>query len=382
MPHEAHCAHCRTRSLFHEREGRLFCSKCGLTAKGAGMLIATTPVPVPPGTSTGGREPPPLPIDPDDRGANRRADPDAGGDAVQGAKAKVGPVAWTVAWALAMCLTMAVFTTYDSPGRSAEAVATRMAAKVFILLIGYGLIFGGTWLATKLLAALRRKLEREAREARGQDSASGGAATRTSAPAERLRELQEEYRRHQGRELPPPTDDVRRMMDRMTNRTAPSTASATRSDTDWATQAQLVINACFQSAMISPPREWNAARARWEARQVLGGYLDPSRSAQIEEIAVEAVLLGYRAATPLDLDVIVGSKPNDSWKSEIEALLARAFTVVVGRPPCPGDSVFSYGRPPAERESMRGAADANEAWAERMMRDTEPRRPDGFPPSS
>jgi hypothetical protein len=89
-------------------------------------------------------------------------------------------------------------------------------------------------------------------------------------------------------------------------------------------KAAVLITRCFENGLYCDGREWGPKDARAAARRVFQRRIDDQRLDALQIIAEEAVLLGYRAATPLDLSMIMGQSPNDSWKPELRALVARA----------------------------------------------------------
>lgn len=97
---------------------------------------------------------------------------------------------------------------------------------------------------------------------------------------------------------------------------------------DPADKAAILMTRCFDNALHCDAREWGPASAKESVRQVFTGAIEEQALGELQLIADEAVRLGYRAATPLDLEVIMGQKPNNSWRPELEALVARARSVV------------------------------------------------------
>lgn len=98
---------------------------------------------------------------------------------------------------------------------------------------------------------------------------------------------------------------------------------------DPADKTAILITRCFGNALHCDAREWGLTSAKESVRQVFTGAIEEQALEELQLIAEEAVRLGYRAATPLDLEVIMGQKPNNSWRTALEALVARARNCVV-----------------------------------------------------
>lgn len=101
---------------------------------------------------------------------------------------------------------------------------------------------------------------------------------------------------------------------------------------DPADKATILITRCFENALHCDAREWNPASAKESVRLLFTGPIEQQALGELQLIAEEAVRLGYRAATPLDLEVIMGQKTNNSWRPELEALVARARSCVAREP--------------------------------------------------
>jgi len=77
-----------------------------------------------------------------------------------------------------------------------------------------------------------------------------------------------------------------------------------------------------------PAQQWGPEHAHEVTRKLFGALVDAPTLARLQKIAHEAVLLGYRAATPLDLEVVMGVKKDYSWVPELQALKERASECV------------------------------------------------------
>lgn len=175
--------------------------------------------------------------------------------------------------------------------------------------------------------------------------------------------LEQSEKRKRAERMPPLTDEMRGVFDRMLGR-GPQQSSSRSSDaappglhlprhmvpppghhlkaavaagemytaigatSDQADKAALLITRCFDHALHCDAREWGIGSAKDAVSKVFGPILDPSKLSEMHAIAEEAVRLGYRAATPLDLEVIMGTKTDDSWRRELASLVARARTCV------------------------------------------------------
>lgn len=93
-------------------------------------------------------------------------------------------------------------------------------------------------------------------------------------------------------------------------------------------KAAILITRCFDNALHCDAREWGPANAKESVMRAFTGPVEQQALGELLLIAEESVKLGYRAATPLDLEVIMGQKPNNSWRPELEALVARARSCV------------------------------------------------------
>lgn len=91
-----------------------------------------------------------------------------------------------------------------------------------------------------------------------------------------------------------------------------------------ADKAVIFITRCFDNALHCDAREWSIESAREAAGRVFGAWLARTKLDEMQMIAEEAVRLGYRAATPLNLDVMLGSKADSSWQRDLAKLVARA----------------------------------------------------------
>lgn len=100
---------------------------------------------------------------------------------------------------------------------------------------------------------------------------------------------------------------------------------------DPADKATILIIRCFENALYCDAREWDLASAKESVRSLFTGSVEQQALGELQLIAEEAVRLGYRAATPLDLEVIMGQKPNNSWRPELEELVARARSCVASK---------------------------------------------------
>ena len=185
------------------------------------------------------------------------------------------------------------------------------------------------------------------------------AKTQKSPEHKRVQQLRDEYRRKYGEDLPPLTDEMRGVFDRMTGRqSTPSRAAARVSEPratahlpqrlvppaghhlpaaaaladmtdaigaapDTRTRVEVFITRCFDYAVHCDAREWGPPQAREHASRLFSATLPAEALSQLQAVADEAVRLGYRAATPLDLSVILGQQPNESWKSELQQLVGR-----------------------------------------------------------
>jgi hypothetical protein len=89
-------------------------------------------------------------------------------------------------------------------------------------------------------------------------------------------------------------------------------------------KASLFITRCFDNALYCDAREWHPTSAREAALRVFGPEIGQDKIGEMQSIAEDAVRLGYRAATPLDLDVIFGVKPDNSWQQDLALLIAKA----------------------------------------------------------
>lgn len=94
--------------------------------------------------------------------------------------------------------------------------------------------------------------------------------------------------------------------------------------TDKGDKAALFITRCFDNAVYCDAREWHPASARAVALRIFGPEIGPHKVEQMQSIAGDAVRLGYRAATPLGLDLIFGAKRDNSWQEDLGLLIARA----------------------------------------------------------
>ena len=97
---------------------------------------------------------------------------------------------------------------------------------------------------------------------------------------------------------------------------------------DLGLRIEIFVTRCMDNAIYCDPVKWGQAEARSEARRAFGSVFPPHVVAQLEDIADAAVLVGYRAATPLDVRVIMGQKPNDAWVLELRVLVAKARQAV------------------------------------------------------
>lgn len=181
--------------------------------------------------------------------------------------------------------------------------------------------------------------------------------TQKSPGQRRIQQINDEYRRKHGEDLPPLTDEMRGVFDRMTGRQSqPSREDASTTQLhshlpshlvpppghelmvetaladmrqainatpDLRSKLTVFVTRCFDNAFHCDPKAWGVRQAREEASSVFSGIVAGDSMTQLHEVAEEAVLLGYRAATPLDLFATMGQKPNDSWKPELQALVGR-----------------------------------------------------------
>lgn len=171
--------------------------------------------------------------------------------------------------------------------------------------------------------------------------------------------LEQSEKRKRAQRMPPLTDEMRGVFDRMLGRglhqdapgsgnAAPSSmhlprnmvpppghhlkASVAASDMytsigatrDQADKAALLITRCFDNALHCDAREWGIVSAKDAASKIFGAILDQSRLNEMHAVAEEAVRLGYRTATPFDIEVMLGTKTDDSWRPELASLVARA----------------------------------------------------------
>lgn len=173
--------------------------------------------------------------------------------------------------------------------------------------------------------------------------------------------LEQSEKRKRAERMPPLTDEMRGVFDRMLGRGPQQDASrssdaaspglhlprrmvpppghhlkatvaasdmytAIGATRDHADKAALLITRCFDLALHCDAREWGIGSAKDAASRVFGAILDQRKLSEMHAIAEEAVRLGYRAATPLDLEAIMGTKTDDSWRRELASLVARART--------------------------------------------------------
>jgi len=104
--------------------------------------------------------------------------------------------------------------------------------------------------------------------------------------------------------------------------------TAIEAASDPADKATILITRSFENALYCDAREWDPASAKELVRRLFTGPVEQQTLEELQLIAEEAVLLGYRAATPLDFEVIMGQKPNNSWRPELDALIVRARSCV------------------------------------------------------
>lgn len=93
---------------------------------------------------------------------------------------------------------------------------------------------------------------------------------------------------------------------------------------DPADKAAIFITRCFDNALHCDAREWSIESAREAAVRVFSARIARNELDEMQMIAEEAVRLGYRAATPLDLEVMLGTKADSSWQRDLASLVARA----------------------------------------------------------
>lgn len=105
--------------------------------------------------------------------------------------------------------------------------------------------------------------------------------------------------------------------------------AAIEASRDSADKAVILITRCFDNALHCDALEWDLSSAKDSVTRVFSGQVEQEALGELQLIAGEAVRLGYRTATSLDLEVIMGMKPDNSWRPELEALLARARNCVV-----------------------------------------------------
>lgn len=100
--------------------------------------------------------------------------------------------------------------------------------------------------------------------------------------------------------------------------------TAINSARDPADKAAIFITRCFDNALHCDAREWSIESAREAAERIYSARIARNKLDEMQMIAEEAVRLGYRAATPLDLDVMLGTKADSSWQRDLATLVARA----------------------------------------------------------
>lgn len=100
-----------------------------------------------------------------------------------------------------------------------------------------------------------------------------------------------------------------------------TTIDSAREPTD---KAAIFITRCFDNAIHCDAREWSMESAREAAEHVFGARIARNKLDELKIIAEEAVRLGYRAATPLDIEVILGTKTDRSWQRDLAILVAKA----------------------------------------------------------
>jgi len=107
--------------------------------------------------------------------------------------------------------------------------------------------------------------------------------------------------------------------------------TAIDSASDPADKAAIFITRCFDNAVHCDAREWSIENAREAAGRVFSARIARTKLDEMKMIAEEAVRLGYRAATPLDLEVTLRTKADSSWQRDLVTLVARARSCTQAR---------------------------------------------------
>lgn len=168
----------------------------------------------------------------------------------------------------------------------------------------------------------------------------------------------DEFKAKYGYDLPPLTDEMQEVFDRMLGISPPKSNINTRSSDkthipdrlipptgatlrieDALSDMNIAINErgsqteklkifitrCFENAIYCSPQEWGKQQAYDATTLHFSRSLSESGLSKIKHIAGEAVLLGYRTATPLDLEVFLGMKKDNSWEKELDNLIRSAI---------------------------------------------------------
>lgn len=93
---------------------------------------------------------------------------------------------------------------------------------------------------------------------------------------------------------------------------------------DPADKAAIFITRCFDNALHCDAREWSIKSAREAAERVFSARIARTKLDEMQMITEDVVRLGYRAAMPLDLEVMLGTKADSSWQRDLATLVAKA----------------------------------------------------------